>query len=334
MNYNIAVIGATGNVGREILNTLFESKVVRVGKIFVFASESSSGKEVSYGNANLKVQHMRSCNFDDIDIVFFATSHKISKEYVPIASKKVKLVVDLSSYFRMDKNIPLVVPEVNLEDLKLAKKSRIVTNPNCVVIPMVVALKRLNDHSQISRIVVSTYQSVSGAGKKAMDKLYSETKEKVLATFHESDAKTNMAFNIISQIDALTESGYTKEEIKIIDETKKILSEDIDVSPTCVRVPVFVGHSMSANVEFSKNISPKMAYDILNKSEGVITDKQHGSNYFTPLDCVGRPEVFVSRVRQDTAKNILNLWIVSDNLRKGAALNAVQIAEKYIEHYI
>ena len=333
MGYKIAVVGATGNVGRGVLKELLQSKI-EVEKVFALASEKSSGKEVSYGDANITVRSLRGFNFDDIDIVFFATRAKVSKEYVIPASQKAKLVIDLSSYFRMNKDVPLVVPEVNLESLVLAKKSKIVTNPNCVVIPMVVALKKLDDVAEVSRLVVSTYQSVSGAGKKAMDNLYSQTKDKMFNIFAEDDQKERIAFNIIPKIDEFTENGYTQEEIKIINETKKILSEDIEVSPTCVRIPVFVGHSISVNAEFSKNISAQMAYDILENAEGVITDKKHHSPYFTPLDCAGRNEVFVSRIRQDTAKNILNLWIVSDNLKKGAALNAIQIAEEYVKLYL
>ena len=331
MGYKVAVVGATGNVGREIFRTLAESKI-DVDQAFAFASEKSSGKEVSYGNVNIEVRALTGFDFEGMDIVFFATDSDVSQEYIPIASKKAKLVVDLSSHFRMHKDIPLVVPEVNAESLKLAKESKIVATPNCIVIPLVMALKKLDDYAEISRIVVSTYQSVSGAGKKAMDNLYSQTKSKIFDVFAEDDQKEKIAFNIIPKIDDITENGYTKEEIKVATETQKILSKDIDVSATCVRIPVFVGHSISANVEFVKNISAEMAYSILGKADGVVTDKDHHLPYFTPLDCVGRSEVLVSRIRQDTAKNVLNLWIVSDNLRKGAALNAVQVAEKYIEH--
>jgi aspartate-semialdehyde dehydrogenase len=332
MGYKVAVIGATGNVGREIFRTLAESKI-DIEQAFAFASEKSSGKEVSYGDVNIEVRPLTGFDFEGMDIVFFATDSDVSQEYIPIASKKAKLVVDLSSHFRMHKDIPLVVPEVNPESLELAKESKIVSTPNCIVIPLVMALKKLDDYAEISRIVVSTYQSVSGAGKKAMDNLYSQTKSKIFDVFAEDDKKERIAFNIIPKIDDITENGYTKEEIKVATETQKILSKDIDVSATCVRIPVFIGHSISANVEFVKNISAEMAYSILGKAEGVATDKGHHLPYFTPLDCVGRSEVLVSRIRQDTAKNILNLWIVSDNLRKGAALNAVQVAEKYIEHY-
>ena len=333
MGYKVAVVGATGNVGRGVLKELAQSKI-EVDKVFALASEKSSGKEVSYGDNNLTVRRLSDFNFDDVDIVFFGTRAKVSKEYVILASKKAKLVVDLSSYFRMDKDIPLVVPEVNLKSLALAKKNKIVTNPNCVVIPMVVALKKLHDFAKISRIVVSTYQSVSGAGKEAMDNLYSQARNKMFNAFAESNSKEQIAFNIIPKIDVFAESGYTQEEIKVMGETKKILSEDIEVSATCVRIPVFIGHSMSVNVEFSKDISPQMAYDILENAEGITTDKKHNTQYFTPLDCVGEDDVFVSRIRQDTKNNILNLWIVSDNLRKGAGLNAIQIAEKYIELYL
>ena len=333
MGYRVAVVGATGNVGRGVLKELAHSEI-EVEKVFALASEKSSGKEISYGDTNTTVSALQDFNFDNVDIVFFATRAKISKEYVIPASQKVKLVVDLSSYFRMHKDIPLVVPEVNLESLALAKKSKIITNPNCVVIPMVTALKKLDDFAKVSRLVVSTYQSVSGAGKEAMDNLYSQTKGKMFNVFAGNNKKETIAFNIIPKIDEFAENGYTQEEIKVINETKKILSEDIEVTATCVRIPVFVGHSISVNAEFSKNISAQTAYDILENAEGVITDKRHHTPYFTPLDCVGQDEVFVSRIRQDTAKNILNLWIVSDNLKKGAGLNAIQIAEKYIKLYL
>jgi aspartate-semialdehyde dehydrogenase len=332
MGYKVAVIGATGNVGREIFRTLAES-TMEIDQIFAFASERSSGKEVSYGDLNIEVRPLTGFDFEGVDIVFFATDSDISKEYIPIASKKAKLIVDLSSHFRMHKDIPLVVPEVNAEAMKLAKESKIVSTPNCIVIPLVMALKKLDDCAEISRVVVSTYQSVSGAGKKAMDNLYSQTKSKIFDVFAEDDQSERIAFNIIPKIDDITENGYTKEEIKVAIETQKILEKEIDVSATCVRIPVFIGHSISANVEFVKNISPEIAYSILEKAEGITTDKSHHLPYFTPLDCVGKPDVFVSRIRQDTAKNILNLWIVSDNLRKGAALNAVQVAEKYMKNY-
>ncbi|WPX96964.1 aspartate-semialdehyde dehydrogenase [Candidatus Bandiella euplotis] len=333
MKYKIAVVGATGNVGREILRTLAESSIP-IREVMAFASERSVGKEVSYGNYDIEVKPFKGFSFDGVDIAFFATDSDISKEYVPLASKKAKFVVDLSSYFRMHKDIPLIVPEVNPEALELAKKSKIISTPNCIVIPLVMALKKLDDYAEVSRVVVSTYQSVSGAGKKAMENLYSQTKSKIFDVFAEPGAQETIAFNIIPRIDDLTQNGYTKEEIKVIVETQKILSNDIEISPTCVRIPVFVGHSISANVEFVKNISAETAYDILSNAEGITTDKEHHLPYFTPLDCVGKKDVLVSRIRQDTAKNILNLWIVSDNLRKGAALNAVQAAEKYIEQYL
>lgn len=334
MEYNIAVIGATGNVGKEILDTLAKSQIIHIKEIFAIASEKSIGKEVSFGNKKLKIKPLRGFDFKNIDFAFFSTNADISKEYVQKASDKVKLVVDLSSHFRMNKEIPLIVPEVNLDSLKLAAKTKIVANPNCVAIPLVVTLKNLHDFANVQRIVISTYQSVSGAGKKAMDDLYSQTKNKLVSAFSENNQREKIAFNLIPKIDDITENGYTKEEIKVINETKKILSNDIDITATCVRVPVFVGHSISANVEFSKNLSVPQAYSLLDKSKGVITNKTSKQDFFTPIDCMGKNEVLVSRIRQDIADNILNLWIVSDNLKKGAALNAVQIVEKYIENYI
>ncbi len=334
MKYNIAVIGATGNVGREILNILTESQIINIKEIHAIASEKSIGKEVSFGNKKLKTKPLSGFDFKYIDFAFFATNVDVSKEYIQKVSTKVKLVVDLSSHFRMNKEVPLIVPEVNLDSLKLATKTKIVANPNCVAIPLVVTLKNLHDFANVQRIVISTYQSVSGSGKKAMDALYSQTKNKLVNAFSESNQREKIAFNLIPKIDDITENGYSKEEIKVINETKKILSNDIDVTATCVRVPVFVGHSISANVEFSKNLSVSQAYSLLNKSKGVITNKTSKYDFFTPIDCMGKNEVLVSRIRQDTTNNILNLWIVSDNLKKGAALNAVQIAEKYIENYI
>ena len=332
MKYSIAIVGATGNVGREILNTLAKSKTIHIKEIFAIASEKSIGKEISFGDKILKIRPLKGFNFQDIDFAFFSTNADISKIYVKEVSNKVKLVVDLSSHFRMNNEVPLIVPEVNLSSLNLAKKSKIVANPNCVAIPLVVTLKSLHDFAKVSRVVISSYQSVSGAGKKAMDELYSQTKNKLVSAFSETNQREKIAFNLIPKIDDITENGYTKEELKVIGETKKILSNDIDVTATCVRVPVFVGHSISANVEFSKNISVPQTYSLLEKSKGIVTSKTNQQNFFTPIDCMGKDEVLVSRIRQDTAKNILNLWIVSDNLKKGAALNAVQIVEKYIEN--
>lgn len=333
MKYNVAIIGATGNVGREIFNALENSKI-QIRKVFAVASQESIGKEVFFKNKAIEVSSIEGFDFTDIDFVFFATEVSISKQYALKVAAKVKLVIDLSSHFRMSKEVPLVVPEVNLSSLKLAKKSHLVANPNCVAIPLVMTLKNLHEFAQISRIVISTYQSVSGAGKKAMDDLYSQTKNKLINAFSDDNNREKIAFNVIAKIDDLTQNGYTAEEIKIIEETKKILDNDIDVTATCVRVPVFVGHSVSVNVEFSKNILVDEAYTILGKSEGIVTDRSSEYSYFTPIDCMGRDEVFVSRIRQDITNNILNLWIVSDNIRKGAALNAVQILEKYTEIYL
>ncbi|MFQ3306814.1 MAG: aspartate-semialdehyde dehydrogenase [Candidatus Midichloriaceae bacterium] len=333
MDFSIAVVGATGNVGREIFRTLEDSNI-KIREISAYASEKSIGKQVSFGKLKIDVNPTVNESFHDVDLVFFATEAAISGKYAKYAAKHAKLVIDLSSHFRMDKDVPLVVPEVNPESMSLALESKIIANPNCVVIPMVVALKKLNEFAEVSRIVVSTYQSVSGAGKKAMDTLYDQSKRKIFNVFEEQEVDEDesiIAFNVIPKIDELTASGYTKEEIKVANETKKILSEEIEVSSTCVRIPVFVGHSMAINVEFCKNISVEEAYSLLEKAEGVIVSKD---SYFSPIDCVGKDEVFVSRIRQDIAKNILNLWVVSDNLRKGAALNAVQIAEKFIEKHL
>ena len=333
MKYNIALIGATGNVGKEVLTLLSKSKIP-IKKIFAIASQNSISKKVRFGRNLLRVKTIDSLNFDIIDLVFFATNSIISKKYVEVIRKNVKLIIDLSSCYRMNKKVPLVIPEVNLDSLKLAKKSKIVSNPNCIAIPLAMILKPFHELASISRVVISTYQSVSGAGKKAMNSLYFQTKNKLFNFFLEGERKINMAFNIIPKINNFTKKGYTKEEIKIRDETNKILSANINITCTCVRVPVFIGHSISVNVEFLNNVSVNEAYCILNKSEGILTDQYTNYKYFTPIDCVGKDKVLVSRIRQDNVlDNVLNFWIVSDNIKKGAALNAIQIAEKYIKFY-
>ncbi len=329
MKFNVSVVGATGNVGREILKTLSASSI-DIATIKALASRDSAGKSVSFGDDVIGVQDLSKHSFDEDDIVFFATESNISSKFVDLAREKAKVVIDLSSHYRMHDNVPLVVPEVNLHSLG---NSNVVANPNCVAIPVVMALKKLHDYGKIYRIVLSSYQSVSGAGKRAMDELYSQTREKIFSAFTEFDTNKSIAFNIIPKIDEFAPSGDTYEEIKVKNEIRKMLEADIDVSATCVRIPVFVGHSVSVNVEFEKDIAPDQAYEILGQMDGVLTSKKTGDDYFTPLDSVGKKEVFVSRIRQDVEKNILNMWIVSDNLRKGAALNAVQIAEQCIRRH-
>jgi aspartate-semialdehyde dehydrogenase len=322
---NIAIAGATGNVGREILRTI-ESSSLKTNKVFPLASMRSVGKLVSFGDKDLEVQSLESFDFNRADIVFFATESDISKNFVTTASKKCKLVIDLSSHFRMHDDIPLVVPEVNPQDIRM---HNIIANPNCVAIPVLTVMKELHEQADIKKLILSTYQSVSGAGKIAMDQLYDQSKNKIFNAFSELDNKSSYAFNLVPFIDDITDSGYTKEEDKIMNEIQKVLSIDIKVSATCVRVPVFIGHSISLNVEFNQDITTNEARKILEKTEGVTVSGLDNSEYFTPLDCVGQNEVLVSRIRQDES-NSLNMWIVADNLKKGAALNAVQIAQKFI----
>ena len=324
--FNIAVAGATGNVGREILRTLHCSNI-KINHIYPLASLRSAGKFVSFGNQDIEVLNLNNFDFDKADIVFFATEADISKDFVIKASKKCRLVVDLSSYFRMEDDIPLVVPEVNPQDIRM---NNIIANPNCVAIPILTAIKELHEYADIKKLILSTYQSVSGAGKLAMDQLYDQTKNKIFNAFSELDNKSSYAFNLIPSIDKVTDSGYTQEENKIMHEIQKVLGVDIKVTATCVRVPVFVGHSISLNIEFNKNIKPLEAVKVLQNTQGVIVTDYNSKEYFTPLDCVGQDDVFLSRIRQDEA-NSLNMWIVADNLKKGAALNAVQIAQKFIE---
>ena len=336
MSYKIAVVGATGNVGREILKTLAERNFP-AKEVVALASSASKGKEVSYGETQiLKVQSLTDYDFSDTDIALFSPGGKISAEHAPRAAAAGCVVIDNTSHFRMDEDVPLIIPEVNSTALKGFSKRNIIANPNCSTIQMLVALKPLHDVAKIKRIVVSTYQSVSGAGKGAMDELYTQTKKIYV---HEQQDPVNftkrIAFNTIPHIDSFMDDGYTKEEWKMIVETKKILDPDIEVSATYVRVPVFVGHGESINVEFEKPISAKEAHDILSEADGImLVDRMQDGGYATQLDCVGEDAVFVSRLREDkSVKHGLALWVVSDNLRKGAALNAVQIAEELIFKY-
>lgn len=336
MKYKVAVVGATGNVGRVMLNILAE-KNFPVTDVVALASEQSVDKKVSYGDNILSVQLLSEYNFADTDIALFSAGSKIALEYAPIAAKNDCIVIDNSSYFRMDDDIPLVIPEVNLEALEQYSNRNIIANPNCAVLQMLTVLKPLHDYAQIKRIVVSTYQSVSGAGKKAMDELYNQTRSK----FFNNDIPPvhfpkRISFNIIPQIDSFMDNGYTKEEWKVIKETQKILSPAIEVTATCVRVPVFTGHSESVNIEFCNPITAEQAHNLLMNAPCVsVVDDIHTNLYITPIESVGHNTVYVSRIRQDySVQNALNMWIVSDNLRKGAALNAVQIAEQLIKNYI
>jgi len=336
MAYKVAVVGATGNVGREILGILAERKFP-VREVVALASQKSIGREVSFGDTKiLKVKSLDDYDFTGTDIALFSPGAAVSKIHAPRAAEQGCVVIDNTSYFRMDKDIPLVVPEVNSYALENFRHRNIIANPNCSTMQMVVALKPLHDVAIIKRIVVSTYQSVSGAGKDAMDELFNQTKDLFI---HEQRAPKKftkrIAFNVIPHIDVFMEDGSTKEEWKMVQETKKILDPEIEVTATCVRVPVFVGHAESINVEFERSISADEAHEILQDAPGIVViDKHENGGYQTPVESAGEDAVFVSRIREDrTVENGLNLWVVSDNLRKGAALNAVQIAEELVANY-
>lgn len=329
--YTVAVIGATGNVGRQVLNYLHEREFP-IEELIPVASEKSVGKQVSFGDDTLFVKQMRELDFAKIDIAFFCAGSGVSKQHAQIASDKGCIVIDKSSYFRMDKDVPLIVPEVNNAGLK-DFKSGIIANPNCCVIPLAVALKPLDNAAKIKRVIVSTYQSTSGAGKAAMDELYLQTKAKfVFETIAPKIFPNQIAFNLFPHIGDFREDAYTDEESKISEELSKIMGEHVKSTVTCVRVPVFVSHSMSVNVEFENELDAKEAAEILNEADGVIVhDLENEMKYSTPVDAVENDEVYISRIRDDkSAKNCVNMWICADNLRKGAALNAVQIAEEII----
>ncbi len=336
MAYKVAVVGATGNVGREILKILAERNFP-VREVVALASAKSRGKDVSYGNTKiLKTKVLDEYDFRGTDIALFSPGASVSKEFAPLAAEQGCVVIDNTSFFRMDKDIPLVVPEVNPEALAGFRKRNIIANPNCSTMQMVVALKPLHDAAGIRRIVVSTYQSVSGAGKEAMDELFSQTKDLFIHENRPSKKFTKrIAFNVIPHIDVFMEDGNTKEEWKMVQETKKILDPNIEISATCVRVPVFVGHAESINIEMDRPLSADEAREILQDAPGVVViDSRQNGGYQTPVESAGEDAVFVSRIREDrSVENGLNLWCVSDNLRKGAALNAVQIAEELIANY-
>ncbi|MFD0858844.1 aspartate-semialdehyde dehydrogenase [Roseovarius aquimarinus] len=330
MGYRVAVVGATGNVGREMLNILAERQFP-ADEVVALASRKSLGTEVSYGDKTLKTKDLDAFDFAGWDIALFAIGSDATKTYAPKAAKAGCVVIDNSSLYRYDADIPLIVPEVNPEAVEMVKNRNIIANPNCSTAQMVVALKPLHDRARIKRVVVSTYQSVSGAGKEGIDELWDQTK----SIYNPTDDKParkftkQIAFNVIPHIDVFMDSGDTKEEWKMVAETKKILDSAIKVTATCVRVPVFVGHSESINIEFEDFLDEDEARDILREAPGImVIDKRENGGYVTPVECVGDFATFISRIRQDsTIDNGLNLWCVSDNLRKGAALNAVQIAE-------
>ncbi len=330
MGYKVVVAGATGNVGREMLNILAERQFP-VDEIAALASRKSLGTEVSFGDKTLKTKDLDTFDFTGWDIALFAIGSDATRTYAPKAAKSGCVVIDNSSLYRYDPEIPLIVPEVNPDAIEMVKNRNIIANPNCSTAQMVVALKPLHDRARIKRVVVSTYQSVSGAGKEGMDELWEQTKGMYVPGQERDPQKfqKQIAFNVIPHIDVFMEDGSTKEEWKMVAETKKIVDPAIKVTATCVRVPVFVGHSEAVNIEFEEFLDEDEAREILRTAPGIlVVDKREPGGYVTPVECVGDYATFISRIRQDsTVENGLNLWCVSDNLRKGAALNAVQIAE-------
>lgn len=335
-NYNLAVVGATGNVGREILQILDQRKFP-INKLHALASNKSEGTKLMYGDdKEITVEALEKFDFKDIDIVLSSPGSQVSKKFVPVATKAGAIVVDNTSLFRMNKEIPLIVPEVNPDDLKFFKKKKIIANPNCSTIQMVIALKPIDDLFNIKKVTVSTYQSTSGAGKLAMEELFHQTldvyKNKPLKT---SVFSKRIAFNIIPHIDEFLESGDTKEEMKMVNETQKILGKNIEIFSTCVRVPVFVGHGESIHLETEKNIDLKKLTTKFKKINGIsLVDEKIDGGYVTPDESAGQDDVFLSRLRLGRNKKSMGLWVVTDNLRKGAALNSVQIAELLIKKYL
>ena len=334
MGYTVAVVGATGNVGREMLNILHERKFP-IDEIHAIASRRSLGVDVSFGDKTLKCKDLEQFDFSTCDFALMSAGGSVSKEWAPLIAKTGCLVIDNSSAWRYDQDVPLIIPEVNAQAAAGYKQKYIIANPNCSTAQMLVALKPLHDAATIKRIVVATYQSVSGAGKEGIDELFTQTK----GMFVNDDPTPRkftkqIAFNCIPQIDIFMEDGSTKEEWKMVAETKKILDPAIKVNATCVRVPVFVSHAEAVNLEFEKPISVDEARDLLRAAPGVlVVDKREDGGYVTPVECAGDDTTYVSRIREDaTIENGLSMWIVSDNLRKGAALNTVQIAETIIEH--
>ncbi|GGA19224.1 aspartate-semialdehyde dehydrogenase [Neptunicoccus cionae] len=330
MGYRVVVVGATGNVGREMLNILAERQFP-VDELAVLASRKSKGTECSFGDKTVKTEDLDTFDFTGWDIALFAVGSEATQQYAPIAAKAGCVVIDNSSLYRYDPDVPLIVPECNPDDIEQYSKKNIIANPNCSTAQMVVALKPLHDRAKIKRVVVSTYQSVSGSGKDAMDELWNQTKGMYVPgqEVEPSVYPKEIAFNVIPHIDVFMDSGDTKEEWKMVAETKKIVDPAIKVTATCVRVPVFVGHAESINIEFEDHLDEDEAREILREAPGImVVDKREDGGYITPKECVGEFATYISRIRQDsTIDNGINLWCVSDNLRKGAALNAVQIAE-------
>ena len=328
---NIAIVGATGNVGRKIVEVL-ENKKLTINQLYLVASAKSEGKKMVFNGNEHKVHSLESFDFSKAQITFFAAGGQISKKYALKVAKK-STVIDNSSFFRMDPDVPLIVPQVNPKSIKNLKKN-IIANPNCSTTQLVIVLKPLHDLYNIKRVVLSTYQSVSGGGKAPMDELIEQTKLSLnKKKINSKNFTKQIAFNIIPHIDNFADNGYTKEELKMINETKKILDKKIKLTATCVRIPVLVSHSESVNIEFQKSFNLKKIYTCLNNSDGCeVYDKRKDGGYMTPLEAEGKNKTYISRIREDkTKKNTLNLWIVSDNLLRGAALNAVEIAELLIK---
>ena len=329
MGLKIAVVGATGNVGREMLDVL-EERGFPADEVVALASRRSQGTEVSFGDRTLKVQALENYDFRGTDIVLMSAGGSVSKEWSPKIAAQGCVVIDNSSAWRYDQDVPLIVPEVNADAIEGFRKKNIIANPNCSTAQLVVALKPLHERARIKRVVIATYQSVSGAGKDAMDELFNQTRAVFVADTIEAQKFTKrIAFNVIPHIDVFMEDGSTKEEWKMVAETKKILDPTIKLHATCVRVPVFVGHSEAVNIEFEEPITAEEARDILREAPGcLVVDKHEDGGYVTPYEAAGEDATYISRIREDgTVENGLSMWIVSDNLRKGAALNAVQIAE-------
>ena len=329
---NIAIVGATGNVGRKMLEVL-EQKKLPIDELYLVASSKSAGKKINFNGKNYEVYNLETFDFSKAQISFFAAGSEISEEYALKAAKD-STVIDNSSFFRMDPDVPLIVPQVNSEDAKNLKKN-IIANPNCSTAQLVIALKPLHDLFNIERVVISTYQSVSGAGKASMDELIEQTKQFLNNEEIKSINFTKqIAFNAIPHIDVFSDDGYTKEELKMVNETKKILDNKIKVTATCVRIPVLVSHAESVNIQFEKSFTLEKVRSALENAEGCeVIDQRENGGYITPFEAEGKNETYISRIREDkTNKNSLNLWIVSDNLLRGAALNAVEIAETLIKN--
>ena len=327
---NIAIVGATGNVGRKMLEVL-EQKKISIDQLFLVASPRSAGQKVNFNGKEHEIFNLETYDFSKAEITFFAAGGKISEKYAEKAAKHTT-VIDNSSFFRMDQDVPLIVPQVNPEAINVLKKN-IIANPNCSTAQLVIALKPLHDEFNIKRVVISTYQSVSGGGKASMDELIEQTKLSLdKKKINSKNFTKQIAFNAIPHIDVFADDGYTKEELKMVNETKKILDDKIELTATCVRIPVLVSHAESVNIEFEKPFSLEKIHSLLNSAEGCeVYDKRKDGGYITPLEAEGKNETYISRIREDkTKKNTLNMWIVSDNLLRGAALNAIEIAELLI----